>query len=545
MTVTTHLKNLRTAKTLGIVAGVVLFLLQVIVDSTVENLVCAVLCLMAFVSGCLFVFRLGNIRGGAAFTAGVILLSITSNSIVPMVGTLLSGHSLVYRLEQPVTVFSHRLIFAWIMIAVHLTCVSGLLKPAHDLMGRGFDVIKVRELVQPRTLWIMGGTGILLLLLRWFVIPPGSVIAKIFEGFNFLSTAPFVLLVPPYLNQTKRKPLWILGLMGIFVFNAVLGITSRMAFIAPLAVVGSAMLVTFIAGKVSLPAVIRKRYFILGALGFFAMMQLQDISKAIIVERAHRGERTWEENLKHTVETFQDKKKLKDHDESIAAQTEHLEATYGKIWSEDYIDQPFLARFTAIKFDDNIFGLIRSYSKWDIDTVKSVTRDKITAQLPSPLLKVLGLKVDKDWIISFSMGDIMYVCGNSFGRLGSLKTGSLLGHSFMTFGWYYPLVLYGLLTPLFLIFQTLSTPRGKTGRGIGISAFGLIFCFTFYLGFSLEGYNVIVNNLIRGVWQMLFLYAILMFGIRLISPAATRERPSRLRRANDPIKQPARATSLQ
>ena len=508
--------------------------IQFFVDSSAENIQSNLLCITAILLGCFLIIHPRSSRGGAAFSGAAILLSIFSNSLIPMMGTLMEGHSLTYTLENPVECFGHRLVFAVILLAAHFIADSALGRSSKSVLGNLSDMAGLRTILSPKQIWIVGIGGVLLqAILRSGLLGDGA-ISKLLQGMAFLATVPFILAIPPFSKILKKQPLWIAGLVGLYLLGAFIGITSRMSLVGPIALIASAYLVAILSGQAQLPSVNPFKGIAIILAAIFAAGQLADLSDAIISVRDRRNERSVAGNIQATFTNFFDKEYLKQYKKQKAMDMMRLESKYGEFWKEDYIDNPFLSRFTGIKFDDNLFSTAKHYTPSDVLTIKAITKDKIYAMMPQPVLSAFDIKVDKAFIITFSMGDLMDVLVNRNGFLGGFRVGSITVHSFIVFGWWYPLWLTLFFVVLFLIFQTVGIPEGKSGRATGISTFALVYGFTLYMAFGMDGYYLLISMFIRGAWQVFLFYGLAIWLAKVVAPTADERAPGRGSRPRRP-----------
>jgi len=494
-----------------------LFGVQMFIELSWANILCNLLCLAAFGATCHVVFRPRSSRGGAAIIATAIFCSISANSLVPVVGTIMDGHPLVHSLSSPVLTFLHRGIFALILLAAYLVCTSRMARGPRGLLGQVFDALRIRDLLQPGTIWIIGGVGLALTVVRQHILPPDSVVTKFAEGFGFLNNFVFILLVPPYFAELRKRPRWILGLLFFYGIQVGLGITSRMAIIAPVATVGAAWIVAVLAGQIVLQKSTLKKLMVPAIALLVLFGQFQDLSTAMLLERPYRGSRDWMGNLVATWVRFLDKESLAAF-EASKFDVPVIANSSVSLWREDYIRNPFLARFTSIKADDNLFFRSLTYGPASVGRIQEITWDKILAQIPGPVLSMINLNVDKAFVNSFSMGDLMDLLSGR-GYLGGRKTGSIVAHSYVLFGWFYPACLFGCFLILFIVNQTLGAAARKYGGSINYSSFALFNAFPLFLSFSFDGFHSLASELFRGTLEMVILYAIIrMVAGSFISP---------------------------
>jgi hypothetical protein len=249
-----------------------------------------------------------------------------------------------------------------------------------------------------------------------------------------------------------------------------------------------------------------------GAAGIVALGVVTDISTAILIERAHRNDRNMSDQVAATFDTYKNKAKLR-AERSILLRENNALSIHD--WKEDYINNGFIARFVQIKFDDNCLSRIYKFTPTDKKRLEDVTLDKILVTFPTPIIKLLGLNIDKLYVASFSMGDMIDVLAGH-GYLGGFKTGSIIANSYCIFGWWYPFVLLLLYFLIIRIFQFLIYRASNRMVDNDISTLSLILPFYLFTNISLDSISSVVAVLLRGIAQIVFVYFIALFIIKRV-----------------------------
>ena len=483
-------------------ATLLLAVVQCLMDASYENVTATAFAAGAFVFACQLTFRSVNRGNGTPLTATIVFMAIAANSAAPMLGTALEGHSIVHTLQKPVETYAHRFVVAVVMLAASFIAARvGLLRRPLGLL---MDAIRVRQLLSRKQIWILAAFGYVALVLRMLLgtIPPNAV-QKFLEGLNFLPFMLFVLLAPPYFKKTIRNPVHLVIVAIGWAAYAGIGVTSRMALVAPVAVVGFGWMVAFLAGAVQLrPRVWNWGILLLPVALFFGGLAVR-MSDAIVIERQYRNERTWVENVSATYATFMNTEKIRNYKRWKAEEKARLA---GNVWHEDYIYNPFLARFTTIKYDDNLLAGLDRYDTSAEDIILARTIDKLVAQLPGPLLRRIRPQLDKLEVNSYSMGDLMSSLQGD-GILGRFLTGSLIAHCVATLGWLYPLALFALYFGIFTLYQVLATrTSGDHVSTITYTSLALAIPFQVFLSMNIEGWHSLASILVRNFWQLIILY---------------------------------------
>ncbi|WP_157741065.1 hypothetical protein [Mucilaginibacter xinganensis] len=468
------------------------------------------LALGAFVTACLVVFSYRNVSVGSALSATVVFLMISANSLAPMIGTLLEGNPITETLTVPVTVFTHRLTFAVCLLFAHYLAASSSSLAIRVAISQISRRLKIKVLIPPESLWVVGAIGLFAILLKFF--HPPVVVSKILDGFAYLMPAPFLLMLPPYYSKArikKEKVRLILYYLLQVVFSLVYN--TRMAMVLPIGIVASGWLLTLLTGQTIVNQKTIQTGIIRGIVGLFLIGQFADFSTAILIERAQRDNRSGMEQLSATFNRFLDKKALANyHDEQL----ELLKGVLAEQeWQENYVRNPFLARFIQVKFDDNCLYRIASFSQTELDILREVTIQKVMIQLPQPVLDLFAIDIDKKYISSFSIGD--EIDALSSGAEGGFKTGSIPSHAFALFYWAYPVVLVVLYYLIFSVYHGFFSPfKVRSMKGRQIPTLALLLGFTIYTNISLDGVDVLVGTLLRGIIQVILIYAIALWIIK-------------------------------
>jgi hypothetical protein len=477
---------------------------------SLENILSNLLALFAFVISCVAVFSHRNHGIGAALSATVVFLMVAANSLAPMIGTLLEGHPIIETLTVPVQAFGHRLLFAGCLLGAHyLSCSSSSLYLRRAISGLSKS-LNTKVTLPAKSLWFIGAIGFAAIILK--MAHPPVTVTKILDGFAYLMMAPFLLLLPPYYSKAliKKQRIWLilfylLQVIFAFAFN------SRMSMVLPVGIVAAGWLLSLLTGRIIVTKKMIQTGVIRGIAGLFILGQFADLSTAILIERGNRENRSGMEQAKATINTFMDKKAIADY------HIEQLELDQGALanqeWQENYVRNPFLARFIQVKFDDNCFYRIAFLNSPDINVLREVAFDKVMVNLPQPVLDLFSLKIDKKYINSFSIGDEI---DNLYsGDDGGFKTGSIPSHAFALFSWWYPLVLLFVYYLIFSIYHGFFSPfHLKYTYGRQIPTLALLLTFTIYIDISLDGVDVLAGALIRGIIQRILIYAIAVWIIK-------------------------------
>ncbi len=483
---------------------------QMLFSVDIANILSNLFALIAFVLSCVIVFSYRNINIGAALSATVVFLIISANSLAPMVGTLIEGHPITETLTVPVETFAHRLIFALCLLFAHYLSRSQSSMYIRLAISQISKKLNTKTTLPAKSLWVIGAIGLAAILFKFIHLP--VLIAKFFEGFTYLMPAPFLMLLHPYYNKQliKKQRMWLILYYAIqivfsFLFN------SRMAMVLPVGIVGAGWILTVITGQTIVTKESLRKGIIAGIVGLILLGQFADLSTAILIERDARYSRTGSEQFTATVDRFFDKKAIAEYHDKLIELEKGTSAETD--WQENYVRNPFLARFIQIKFDDNCFYRLKAFNANDFDALREVTIDRILVQLPQPALDLFSINIDKKQISNFSIGDKIDELASG-AEVGGFKTGSIPTHAFALFSWWYPFVLIVLYYLIFSIYHGFFTPFKLRRMAHDIPTLALLLTFTIYIDVSLDGVDALMGSLIRGVIQRLLIYAIALWVVK-------------------------------
>jgi hypothetical protein len=509
---THYIKSLILIRKTLIIISVFVFFGQMLLDASFENIESNIFALTAFLIVCYVVFNHRNISIGSALSATVIFLMVSANSLAPMLGTLLEGHPIIETLTVPVLVFAHRLIFTICLVFAHYLSCSPSSLYVREAVSNVSKKLSSKITLPAKSLWALGLLGLAALVLKFLHMP--SIVNKLLDGFVYLMMAPFLMLLPPYNSKAliKKQRIWLI-LFYMLQVSFAFAFNSRMGMVLPVGIVAASWLFSLLTGHIVITQKSIQTGVIRGIVGLFLLGQFADLSTAILIARAQRDTRTGFEQAKATIDIYMDKKAIEDY------HTQQLEivgsALASQQWQENYVRNPFLARFIQIKFDDNCLYRLNYLKRSDFDELRTVAFERVMISLPQPILNIFSLKIDKTQINSFSIGDEIdnLYCGSP----PAFKTGSIPSHAFALFSWWYPLILVIIYYLVFSIYHGFFSPfKLKTTYGQNAPTLSLLLTFTIYLDISLDGVDALLETLTRGIIQRVLLYAIAVWIIKKI-----------------------------
>lgn len=438
--------------------------------------------------------------------AWLVFVSMSLYRILPLIATLLEGHSIGYNFVVPLSTYcGETLLYLISALAFYLAINT---KSSFLLLKRILFRCNFYESVSNKTLWILGVCG---LIGKIYVtinhIEYGNIIGKTIVGFTFFQYAPILICFPKLIGDINinkifvfnKKSVIYLILLVIFSFAT----NSREAMLEPIGTFVLLLFLSYINSPKNVRHSIKKKYIIGGVLVIlFVIPVINDISLAMLYNRQYRNDSSRTELFMKTFNTFRDQKKmdelraLKDKKELDAIIT-----VTSKDWSETYVSNFALNRYCNLKVTDNTL-----YHAKKVGFANKQMFDdfwtEIAALLPTPVLNYLGIEYDKN--IRYSRGDKLKALSSNRHPFVSYLVTSHLADGLVTFGFWYFLIEFLLFYVRFLFLDTfLFKYKGR----VHYSIFGLITIFSFLAMFRHAGGCCdSLSYMVRGYWQDIILF---------------------------------------
>jgi hypothetical protein len=356
--------------------------------------------------------------------------------------------------------------------------------PARVSVLRGvLDWLGIYRMPSVSALWFMGFIG----LLSFPISARDGLAARIGAGFNFLTWAPFLLplflreIGPAYCNA--RRNYLLLAIYGGLVVVLGIALNVRVIMFIGVATIG---LLYLLVGMRSNAPLTRKA-----------------------IARGARGKISAVQMVKKTISVWRRPALIAEYRRETSSVSRFA------AYDEHYIANPLLARFVETKFHDNALHFAsRLTTESAKEHLRQVTIADTWATLPTPLLKLLGIGVDKE-DLNYSMGDYLAYLSRGV-RLGGRKTGSMFAQGIAVMGPLFP-ILYAFIC-LFL-YKLMDLLTVRTGAGMAsLSALAMMNLWTFfYRGITAEALSNVFVFLLRGFGQTVLIYVVI-FGIARMPP---------------------------
>lgn len=452
------------------------------------------------------------------FSTFLILGYVLTQFTLPLIFTLIEGKPLIYNLILPYQVFSHSILSLITIIVAHHIYILVSRNSARLLIHNMKKKLVSNGLFDSPTnkqLWIMGFIGIFALISK-YIFGGGfynennesDVLDKFIEGFILFSYAPLFIPLSSLIQKTylQVKSNYSIPLVLYTIILICIGMVgnSRGLFMQGLTAMGLVYFLGLCLGKFNYK-IFKVKNILLGLILLWIIMgPLSELGTSMVIVRNQRSSISSIELLNKTLTVFQDKQTINNF-KKLA-----LSDQIGKEWDEVYFDNIFLARFCNLKFNDS--NLVQGLKINDGDErMFDYSIDRFWAILPSPILAIFQIAIDKKKVTSASFGDYLYFCNGGENALGGFRTGHFSGTGIASFGWWYLAILGVGMIPFFLIIDLYSITYKSLGIStVVISLAGLIqitTIFTFW-GTSSASESVvsIYTYLLRGWIQSIILY---------------------------------------
>jgi hypothetical protein len=225
---------------------------------------------------------------------------------------------------------------------------------------------------------------------------------------------------------------------------------------------------------------------------------LSDLATSMAIARGARGKVSPVEMLKTTISVWRRPALIAEY------QRERSAVSRFAVYDEHYIDNPLLARFVETKFHDNALHFAGALTTEDSkDQLRKVTVDAMWAALPTPILKVLHIDVNKD-DMNYSMGDYLAYLSRGV-PLGGRKTGSMFAQGDAILGPLFPF-LYAAICLFLYGLMDLLTIRDSSGSA-DLSALAMMTLWMFfYRGITSDALSNTFAFIVRDFGQTVLIY---------------------------------------
>jgi len=518
-------RTCRTARRLALWSVLLCAVGQLLIDARGTNVVSVLV--VATMSAVTFHFVIrGEVFRALPLPALIVLGFNVSTLSGALIAQTLSLRSLVYNLQVPQLTFALCALFQIsLLVALFVLFSSSSLRATSRTINRRvFARMGIMQAPSPLQLWLIGfvGAGAML----WSasdayvtVTQYGDVGAKFLNGLGYLAFAPFVVPIldkvfpTSQASSTAKASKWLLlGYFVLLVFIAMIR-NSRGTFMMGIANLGMAAFLLMLLGQLSVTARLRRGLVVGAAVVLLLAPIMADLAIAMVVVRGERTEVSGTKLVTLTLAAFNDKPALEQYRKAAKI------ITGGGDYDENYLANPFVARFVNTKFFDNTLSYKDVRAGTHASKLWDVTFDKIGAILPTPVVRGLGINIKKE-NLQFSMGDALYNAQAGSG-LGGYKTGSLMGHGMGLMG----VGVFIAAVPLFLLtFMAVQSLTLTVGAIVVISPVILLQLMSVYGLATGDSLLDPIGMMLRTLPQNILIYWLVFQGTRWVSELRQRRR---------------------
>jgi hypothetical protein len=446
----------------------------------------------------------------------------------PLIFTLLEGKPVIFNLELPLQVFLHSSICLVVLSAAHLIYQ----KINRPCLRESPTLLEKANFFTPPTdqqLWLMGIIGLsCAFYVHLYALTAansvGAASDKLLEALVPFSYAPFFIpfgkLYGNIKTHTNKLALSLL-LYTAVLFAISIARNSRGAFMIGFTSLGFSYLLGLLLGYYE-TRIFTLKNTLIAALAFWLFTgPVADIGTAMVLVRQQRSDIPYTQLLSLTYDAFNDKEAIRIY------RLADIDLTEKKEWDENYLNNIFISRFSNLKFNDNSLLLASKINEGDPD-ILNFTVDHFLATLPSPVLEIFGVQIDKGSVNKMSFGDYLLakVSGNQE-VLGSFLIGHFAGLGMAAFGWWYLAILGIGIIPVYFLYDKLAihcknSPylESRSATTVQFSFCGLLALTAVFQFLPVESVESIGAFLVRGWLQMVLLYFCIFHLTRWLSNAA-------------------------
>jgi hypothetical protein len=511
---------IRAAFRFGTIAAALLcWVLQVIIEPSEENLLCATLSGLAIIISSLYCFREAPIQKHLYSTLAVFGTCLVALGLA-LYGMTLEWRPLTFNLRFPVLTFASSLFFVVICIAAHaLFSSSALLSMfSHKIRDAVYKPLGLLRVPSDVELWVLGAIGIVAVLLSASGsevygangIKSGDVGAKFLQAFIGFAAAPYIILFKNGLisNRTKSSTIsnWALG--GYFV--ATLGIAmarnARAAFAEVILIIAVCVMAMLLKGAIRINS---RTLAIMGAVAIIGLPfagLLGNLSTAITIVRAERYSLSTGALVAKTIDTMMSPELIKNAEE----RNNVITGAYNEI----YFNNEFFTRFSFTKYTDINWAAIGGFPEVSPvlhDLAVTNLDDHLWGLMPTPMLEAFHINIDKDSRRYISSSGDLYVSYASIQDVGGFITGSSIVDSWVLFGLLAPFLIMGVVIVYYIFMDSFLTFDGK--GNVFVLAFSVILAAKIFKELLLpEGFYVYPGFFLRALPQLVVFYFLITQG---------------------------------
>lgn len=459
------IENCRKVRRLALWTVLICAFGQLLIDASGVNVISVLI--VATMSAVTFHFVIKSSVFRALPLPALIVLGFNVSTMSgALIAQTLSLRSLTYNLQVPQITFALCALFQTsLLVALFIFFASSTWRSKIRTINRRiFGRMGIMQAPSQVQLWIMGLVGSAAMIwsasdMSGDMMQYGDVGAKFIAAMGYLAFAPFVVPILDKIypstrtsSNVKASKWLLLGYLALLVLIGMIR-NSRGTLMMGIANLGVAGLLLMLLGQLRVTARLRRGLVIGAVMALMVAPIMADLAIAMVLVRGERTEVSGIKLVTLTLAAFNDKPELERYRKAAA-----ILAGSGD-YDENYLANPFVARFVNTKFFDNTLSYEDVRTGARADKLWAVTLDKIGALLPTPVLNGLGIGINKEKL-QFSMGDALYNAQTG-SAMSSYLTGSPIGHGMGLMGFFVFIAVIPLFLLAFMAVQSLTLMVGS------------------------------------------------------------------------------------
>ena len=486
---------------------------QYVIDPSVENIACTCIVLASALTVLIYLRETTALMYHPLSSIALLGFCFSSQLGALLVQSL-TGTSLVGSLYNPLYTFGTLALYLGIALLVHIAYRFFTVNPptATPVLRGLLAWAGIYRTPSCGALWYMSCLG-LPAFMFWH---NDSVLGKIAVGFSFLVWAPFLIpfysreIGAAYCNVRLNKFLLAMYSIAIAIFG--LALNARGIMFAGLSTIGLLYFLAALRSDTRVSGRAVRRLTVVALFLVAIATPVSDLATAMAIARQVRGKVSAAVMIHTTLRIWRQPRVL------AAYRADQLVASRFSAYDEHYIANPILARLVETKFYDNSFRFARTLTTEATRAqLREVSIRFAWAGLPSPLLRAVGINIDKN-DLDFSMGDYLAYLSRGI-PLGGRKTGNFFAQGIVLFGPLFPFLYALICAGLFGIMDLLTIKR--TDGPASISALGMLEIWSFFMGgITYESLHKVLQYFVRTFSQTVLIYVLVFTPSRLLSQRA-------------------------
>lgn len=435
---------------------------------------------------------------------------------LPLIATFIEGKPLTFRFAVPFQTFTLQLINLLMLIAAYRLCL--LIYHKNNFLQKIW--LKMGYYTPPTDmqLWMLGAVGLVSTVLTLFI--QGTETASVenlgFTGHLLKVTKtfiafPFLLLFKNLYGRTQDLN-YKFFLILYFILVALLGIATgkRAPVLLPVATMVACYILPAIAKNKKLMTV---RTLFISLIGLYLITgPIADLAVAMSLGRDNTHRTSASKTFERILDIYKDKEKMHGLYQYAISKSDNKGDNLSG-WSEYYVDNILFDRLCNIRVCDATIDYANKLG-YDSNRMHSYVENRILYLIPSPILKQLGINVNK-FAGQYTPGDLMSTEGLALRhQYYGYRVAGDVGIGLYLWGYLYYVYAFFIYV---IFFYFISTKVMLVGKEMIIAVPALVDFFRTFLIFNNDtGIVGVLSTLLRTGWQYILVYCIVFSIVRRI-----------------------------